>query len=181
MCYLGHIVSNRGVETDPEKVSDLHPWPRPQTLSKIKSFLGFAGYYCQFVQDYSKIVKPLNDLTRGYLPCRKSRKVTSCPGKYFHFKESFANRWTPKCQEAFETVIEKLTSAPVLGFANPKLPYVLHTDASTSGLGAVLYQEQDGETRVIAYASRGLSHNEQQYPAHKLEFLALKWSIVEKF
>lgn len=77
--------------------------------------------------------------------------------------------------------IEKLTSAPVLGFADPKLAYMLHTDASTSGLGAALYQEQEGEMRVIDYASRGLSSSEKRYPAHKLEFLALKWSIVEKF
>ncbi|TKS65786.1 Retrovirus-related Pol polyprotein [Collichthys lucidus] len=126
--YLGHIVSSRGVETDPDK------GPR-----------------------------------------------TSSPGGYFNPKEPFNERWTPDCQKAFDVIIEKLTSAPVLGFADPKLAYVLHTDASTSGLGAALYQEQEGEMRVIAYASRGLSSSEKRYPAYKLEFLALKWSIVEKF
>ncbi|KAL6483337.1 hypothetical protein MHYP_G00082090 [Metynnis hypsauchen] len=179
--YLGHIVSSKGVETDPEKVSALRSWPRPQTLSQLKSFLGFAGYYRRFVKDYSKIVKPLNDLTKGYPPYRKGRKATSCPVGYFNPKTPFSDRWTPACQEAFEAIIIKLTSSPVLGFANPKLPYVLHTDASTSGLGAALYQEQDGEMRVIAYASRGLSPSKKRYPAHKLEFLALKWSITEKF
>lgn len=179
--YLGHIVSTKGVETDPEKVRALKTWPRPQTLSDLKSFLGFAGYYRRFVKDYSKIVKPLNDLTKGYPPYRKGRKVTPGPSGYLNPKEPLSSRWTPACQEAFEVIIEKLTSAPVLGYANPKLPYVLHTDASTSGLGAALYQEQDGEVRVIAYASRGLSPSEKRYPAHKLEFLALKWSIVEKF
>ena len=79
------------------------------------------------------------------------------------------------------TLIEKLTTSPVLGFADLKLPFVLHTDASTTGLGAALYQEQDGQSRVIDYASRGLSSSESRYPAHKLEFLALKWAIVEKF
>lgn len=69
----------------------------------------------------------------------------------------------------------------MLGFANPKLPCILHTDASTTGLGVVLYQEQEGVTRVIAYASRGLSKSESRYPAHKLEFLALKWAVTEKF
>ncbi|KAL6459344.1 hypothetical protein MHYP_G00328160 [Metynnis hypsauchen] len=179
--YLGHIVSSKGVETDPEKVSALRSWPRPQTLSQLKSFLGFAGYYHRFVKDYSKIVKPLNDLTKGYPPYRKGRKATSCPVGYFNPKTPFSDRWTPACQEAFEAIIIKLISSPVLGFANPKLPYVLHTDASTSGLGAALYQEQEGEMRVIAYASRGLSPSEKRYPAHKLEFLALKWSINEKF
>ncbi|KAJ8004302.1 hypothetical protein DPEC_G00157720 [Dallia pectoralis] len=172
--YLGHIVSDKGVETDPEKVSALHTWPKPQTLSELKSFLGFAGYYRRFVKDYSKITKPLNDLTRGYPPYRKGRKVTPCPEGYLNPKEPFASRWTPACQEGFEKIIAKLTSSPVL-------PYVLHTDASTSGLGAALYQEQDGDMRVIAYASRGLSPSEKRYPAHKLEFLALKWSVVEKF
>ncbi len=69
----------------------------------------------------------------------------------------------------------------MLGFANPKEPYILHTDASTTGLGAALYQEQEGQLCVIAYASRGLSQSESRYPAHKLEFLALKWSVTEKF
>lgn len=139
--YLGHIVSSKGVETDPEKVSALRTWPRPNTLSELKSFLGFAGYYRQFVKDYSRIVKPLSDLTGGYPPWRKGRKATPSPPRYLNTKEPFADRWTPACQEAFQTIIDKLTSAPVLGFANPKLPYFLHTDASTSGLGAALYQE----------------------------------------
>ena len=86
--------------------------------------------------------------------------------------------WTEVCQAAFEQIIEKLTSAPVLGFANPRLPYIVQTDASTTGLGAALYQEQDGQSRVIAYASRGLSQCEARYPAHKLEFLSLKNSMI---
>lgn len=69
----------------------------------------------------------------------------------------------------------------MLGFANPKLPYVLHTDASLHGLGAALYQEQEGHLRFIAFASRGLSNCEKRYPTHKLEFLALKWAITDKF
>lgn len=179
--YLGHIVSRNGVETDPEKVKALKTWPRPQTLKELKSFLGFSGYYRRFIQDYAKIVKPLTNLTAGYPPTQRRSKPTKTPGKYFHPKEPFADRWTSACQQAFENIIDKLTSAPVLGFANPKLPYTLHTDASTTGLGAALYQEQDGQSCVIAYASRGLSHSEARYPAHKLEFLALKWAITEKF
>lgn len=76
--------------------------------------------------------------------------------------------------------MQSASSAPVLGFANPKLPYLLHTDASTTGLGATSYQQQDGELRVLAFASRGLSKSEARYPAHKLEFLALKWAVTEK-
>ena len=96
-------------------------------------------------------------------------------------KEPFGKRWTDRCQHAFESIIDKLTTAPVLGFANPKLPYILHADASTNGLGSALYQEQEGAMRVIAYVSRGLSKSESCYPTHKLEFQALKWAVTEKF
>lgn len=179
--YLGHIVSQHGVETDPQKVEALKTWPSPRNLKELRSFLGFAGYYRRFIQGFSKIAKPLNDLTAGYPPLRESSCVKGTSGRYFQPKEPFGARWTEGCQEAFETVIDKLTTAPVLGFANPKLPYVLHTDASTTGLGAALYQEQEGVMRAIAFASRGLSKSEARYPAHKLEFLALKWAVTEKF
>ena len=178
--YLGHIVSQHGVETDPQKIEALKTWPRPQNLKELRSFLGFAGYYRRFIQNYSKIVKPLNDLTVGYPPLRKSDRSKESNGLYYKPKELFGNRWTDSCQQAFETIIDKLTTAPILGFANPKLPYVPHTDASTTGLGAALYQEQEGAMRVVAYASRGLSRSESRYPAHKLEFLALKWAVTEK-
>lgn len=93
----------------------------------------------------------------------------------------FGGRWTNDYQQVFETLIAKLTEAPVLGFADPGLPYVLHTDVSTTRLGVALCQEQEGMLRVISYASRGLSKSEARYPAHKLEFLALKWAVTEKF
>lgn len=179
--YLGHIVSQDGVGTDPGKVEALKKWPRPQDLKQLRSFLGFSGYYRRFIKDYSSIVKPLTDLTSGYPPLHKNTKHKTQTYQYHDPKKAFGDRWTDSCELAFNTIIEKLTTAPVLGFTDPKLPYVLHTDASTTGLGAALYQEQDGHMRVIAYASRGLSRSESRYPAHKLEFLALKWAVVEKF
>nr|XP_055059066.1 uncharacterized protein LOC129442817 [Misgurnus anguillicaudatus]XP_055059067.1 uncharacterized protein LOC129442817 [Misgurnus anguillicaudatus] len=177
--YLGHIVSENGVETDPDKISALTTWPKPTNIRELKSFLGFTGYYRRFVRDYSRIAKPLNALTAGYCPHRK-KKDSRSPSN-IDFKKPFGSRWTPECDVSFQTLIEKLTSAPVLGFANPKLPYILHTDASLQGLGAALYQEQEGHLRVIAFASRGLSNCEKRYPTHKLEFLAMKWAITEKF
>ncbi|KAL4008013.1 hypothetical protein ACER0C_001865 [Sarotherodon galilaeus] len=181
--YLGHVVSRNGVQTDPEKISALKTWPVPQTLRELKSFLGFAGYYRRFVKGYSSIVKPLHNLTSGYPPSHKKSKANTrqIAHQYHDPKEPFGGRWTPACQQAFESVIKSLTTAPVLAFADPQKPYMLHTDASTTGLGAVLYQEQEGQLRVIGYASRGLSRSENRYPAHKLEFLALKWSVTEKF
>ena len=174
--YLGHIVSEQGVETDPDKISALKSWPVPQTLRELRSFLGFAGYYHRFIHGYAAVAKPLNDLTKGYVPTRHKHCKPTLKPKY-DVKQPFNESWTSDCQNAFDTLVGKLTTAPVLGFANPKEPYILHTDASTTGLGAALYQEQEGKLR----ASRGLSASESRYPAHKLEFLALKWSVTEKF
>ncbi|KAK7159830.1 hypothetical protein R3I94_005997 [Phoxinus phoxinus] len=179
--YLGHVVSKDGVKTDPAKIEALKTWPRPTNLKELRAFLGFAGYYRRFVRDYSKMVKPLTGLTEGYPPLRRGRSGKREGSEYFNTKEQFGDRWTDACQNAFDDVISKLTSAPVLGFADPRLPYTLHTDASTTGLGAALYQEQDGQMRVVAFASRGLTKSEAKYPAHKLEFLALKWAVTAKF
>ena len=89
--------------------------------------------------------------------------------------------WGDDQQKSFEMIIDRLTSPPVLGYADYQLPFTLHTDASGTGLGAALCQTQEGVNRVIAYASRSLKPAEKNYPAHKLEFLALKWAVSEKF
>ena len=89
--------------------------------------------------------------------------------------------WGPEQQTSFETIVSQLTSPPVLAYADYSKPFTLHTDASSNGLGAVMYQTQYGKKRVIAYASRRLRPAEKNYPAHKLDFLALKWAVVEKF
>ena len=93
----------------------------------------------------------------------------------------FGDKWTPLCQDAFDKLKQALTSSPVLTYADFSAPFVLHSDANTQGLGAALYQEKDGHHHPVAYASRGLSKSELNYPAHKLEFLALKWVVTEKF
>ena len=89
--------------------------------------------------------------------------------------------WGEDQQQAFDTLKEALTSAPILAYPDYNHPFMLHTDASTDGLGAVLYQNIDGVERVIAYTSKSLKPSEKNYPAHKLEFLALKWSVCHKF
>ena len=89
--------------------------------------------------------------------------------------------WTPACQTAFETLINKLSSPPVLVYPDFGSPFVLHTDASGEGIGAALYQIQDGQTRVIAYGRRTLNDAERKYSAYRRKFLALKWAVTEKF
>ena len=180
--HLGHIVSSDGIRPDPEKTSALTTWPRPTTLRELKSFLGFAGYYRRFVKDFSKIMRPLNKLCEGYIPPKTVKKMTVKPkASILNMSSRIDRKWDNDCQVAFDIIKERLTSPPVLGYANLEEPFVLHTDASLTGLGACLYQIQDGDMRVIAYASRGLNRSEMNYPAHKREFLALKWAVTDKF
>ena len=90
--------------------------------------------------------------------------------------------WTAECQQAFEQLKQLCSQIPILAYANYKKPFKLHIDASENGLGAVLYQKQDdGTDHIIAYFSWTLSKSERNYDAHKLEFLALKWSVTERF
>jgi transposase InsO family protein len=174
--YLGHIVSSEGVGTDPEKISVLRNWPTPKSVQEVRSFLGFVGYYRRFMKDFASIARPLHDLLKDPPLDRKKRGIR--PTKQ-QLSDHF--RWDDVCQQAFETLVDSCCSAPILAYADFKSSFTLHTDASGSGLGAVLYQTQDGQERVIAYASRGLTPSERNYPAHKLEFLALKWAVTDKF
>lgn len=166
--YLGHIISEDGVETDSQKIQCIQDWPLPTTVQELRRMLGFFGYYRRYIKGYSTIAKPLHDLMHGHENTSRSNKKTEIT-------------LTGDAKEAFLKLKQKLSEPPVLGYADYSLPFELHTDASLSGLGAVLYQTQNGKQRVIAYASRGLKPSETRYPAHKLEFLALKWAICDKF
>ena len=166
--YLGHMVSKERVSTDPDKITADTEWPQPTTVTEVRSFLGFVSYYRRFIPNFSKVAKPLNQLLQN---------LEGTPSQ----KKRFKVYWGPEQQEAFETLQKLCTESPILAYADFKAPFVLHTDASGDGLGAVLYQVQDGQKRVIAYASRSLSKSERNYPVHKLEFLALKWAITDKF
>lgn len=173
--YLGHVISADGVATDPEKVQAVQDWPRPVTVKQLQTFLGLAGYYRRYIEKFAHIAAPLYDAMKEKEAEEKSRKTTKA-------RKQVA--WTEECEIAFETLKERLTSAPVLTFADFGKPFILHVDASNEGLGAVLSQDVEGQTRVVAYASRRLrptEKNMQNYSSRKLELLALKWAITEKF
>lgn len=167
--YIGHIVSEQGVQADPDKIDKVKNWPTPTNLDQVRSFLGFVGYYRKFIQNFSKIAHPLIDVM--------------ATGKRLRGKQQQSTKWKWDKEQtaAFETLKDKLTTPPILKYPDFSLPFELHTDACGTGLGAVLCQKQHGYNRVIAYASTGLSKSEKNYPTHKLEFLALKWAITEKF
>lgn len=180
--YVGHIVSEHGIATDPAKIEAVTRWKRPTDLPSLQSFLGFCGYYRKFIKNYSIIVRPLTELCKGYPPTQKKQKSTSSSDKtYYKVKEPFGDRWDQSCSEAFQKIIHCLTNTPVLAFSDPTKPYILHIDASFHGLGAVLNQEYPEGLRPVAFASRKLSASEKNYPVHQLEFLALKWAVVDKF
>lgn len=168
--FLGHVVSEEGIETDPAKIDKVRNWPSPSKAEELRSFLAFAGYYRRFIKDFSKISRPLADLLP---PTSTKRGPKKKPLKEW--------KWTEQEQKAFDNLKVTLSSPPILAYPNFEIPFELHTDASTKGLGAVLYQQQGDTKRVIAFASRAVSKAEQNYSAFRLEYLALKWAITEKF
>ena len=164
--YLGHIVSEKGITTDPKKIETVLNWPSPKTIMDVRSFMGFTNYYRKYIKDYAKIARPLYELTSGENAKKKRHNV----------------EWTDRCQQSFKQLKERCSQCPVLAYANYKSPFILHTDSSTTGLGAVLsHKQDDGTERVVAYASRSLNKAERNYDTHKLEFLALKWAVTDQF
>jgi len=153
--YLGHVVSREGIKTDPEKISAVRDWPIPRTKKQVRSFLGFCSYYRKFVRGFSLIAKPLFSLT----------------------EDSVKFVWTEKCEEAFKKLKEHLINSPILSYPDNQGCFILDTDASNHGIGAVLSQNQGGTERVIAYFSRVLNKSERNYCVTRRELLAIVESL----
>ena len=149
--FLRHIVSAEGIRTDPQKTEIVLSWPIPRSLKELRSFLGLCSYYRKFIRNFSTLAKPLHRLTE------KNVK--------FH--------WSIDCQNAFSKLKEALVEATVLAYPDPKGNFILDTDASGVGLGAILSQEQDGHERVIGYYSRSLTKSERRYCVTRRELLAV--------
>ena len=170
--YLGHVISSSGIAVDPGKISCVKDWPEPKTVTEVQRFLGFTSFYRRFIKGFAGIAKPLHKVCQGGIHVHTKTRARVCYPPLI---------WGTEQQEAFTQLNQACCNTPILGFADYTKPFVLHTDASGDGLGAVLHQQQDGVNRVIAFASRSLSKAEKNYPVHKLEFLALKWAVTEKF
>ena len=149
--FLGHIVSVEGVSVDPQKVEAILNWKPPTSVTEIRSFLCLAGYYRKFVEGFSKIAAPLTRLTRK--------------------EEPFL--WSEACQQSFDELKRRLTSAPVLTLPSEQDGFAVYCDASRQGLGCVLMQND----KVIAYASRQLKKHEQNYPTHDLELASVVFAL----
>ena len=119
--FLGYIVGAEGLKVDPAKVEAVQAWPVPNSVTEVRSFLGFVGFYRKFINNHSKIVAPMSDLTKT--------------------KDGVKFTWTAEAQESFEQMKAALCAAPVLTLPEPKYPYVVTTDASGFAIGACLSQD----------------------------------------
>ena len=182
--YLGRLISGEGYRMDPEDTKALEKFQEPpQNVGELRSLLGFLGYYRCYIKNFAKIVKPLYDLLKDddVKKVVKKGKGVKRVGQKYDARGSIS--WSQDLQAIVDGLIEHLKSGEIIAFPDFDLPFVLTTDASGYGLGAVLYQRQSGKDRVIAYASRTLTDAETKYNLHsgKLEFLALKWAVTERF
>nr|GFA01480.1 retrotransposon protein, putative, Ty3-gypsy subclass [Tanacetum cinerariifolium] len=151
VAFLGHIVSADGITMDPAKVEAITKWPRPTTMTKVRSFLGLAGYYRRFVEGFSLLVLPLMKLMQ------KGEKFV----------------WNEEREKSFEEIKRRLVSSPVLTLPSGTGGYQIYSDQSKKGLGCVLMQHG----KVIAYASRQLKPYEENYPTHDLELAAVVFAL----
>ena len=142
------------------------------------------GYYRRYIQDFSRIAKPIYDLTKvDKVQSEEIKRTGVRDNRHGQASSSLPVKWERIHSKALDSLVDCLISPPVMAYPDFSKPFVLHTDASQEGLGAVLYQKQEQRMRVIGYASRTLSPAERNYHLHsgKLEFLALKWAITEQF
>ncbi|GJW48212.1 putative reverse transcriptase domain-containing protein [Tanacetum coccineum] len=147
VAFLGHIVSAEGITMDPAKVEAITKWPRPTSVTEVRSFLGLAGYYRRFVEGFSRLALPLTKLMR------KGEKFV----------------WNEEREKSFEELKQRLVSSPILTLPSGSGGFQIYSDASKKGLGCVLMQHG----KVIAYASRQLKPYEVNYPTHDLELAAV--------
>jgi hypothetical protein len=145
--FLGYVVTPQGIEVDQDKVEAVHSCPIPTMVTQVQSFLGLAGFYCRFVKDFSTIATPLHELT----------------------KKGATFTWAGAQQDAFDTLKNKLTHAPLLQLPNSNKTFELECDASGFGLGGVLLQ--DG--KPVAYFSENLSGPSLNYSTYDKELLSL--------
>ena len=149
--FLGHVVSEQGMRPNPQLIDCVRNWKPPTSRREVQQFLGLANYYRRFVPKFSDLAVPLTELTR----------------KDQDFK------WGEEAQGAFQSLTQALCSAPILSFPRETGDFVLDTDASATGVGAVLQQIQDGEEKVLAYGSKKLNRQQRNYCVTRRELLAI--------
>ena len=155
--YLGFTIGRGCVKPQTKKVERIREWPRPLTKKQLKSYLGLISYYLKFISNYATIAAPLYELTKHSSPNRL--------------------QWSEEAERAFQALKQALCEEPVLKAPDFTKPFLLHTDASEVGLGAVLSQVIDNEEHPILYISRKLLKHEKNYATVEKEALAVKWAV----
>ena len=145
--YLGMIVGNGSVCMDPVKVKGVLEWPTPTNLKELRSFLGFLNFYRDFIKDFSRRARPLNDLT--------------CKGRAFI--------WSQDCDDAFNDLKSACAEEPVLRTPDWNKQFIMQTDASGYALGVVIQQQHEDGLHPIAFHSRSLLPAERNYDVHDKE------------
>jgi transposase InsO family protein len=153
--YLGHVISENGVLPERAKTKVIDEYPPPQNVKQLRSFLGLMSYYRRFVQNFSHLAAPLHRL----------------------LKKDVAYEWTAEHEQAFQTLKGKLVAPPILKYPDFDQPFILTTDASGEGLGAVLSQGEITKDRPVAFASRTLNSAERNYSVTEKELLAIVWGM----
>lgn len=156
--FLGFVVSEDGVAMDTTKLEAVIQWPAPSSVKQVQTFLGFANFYRRFINGYSKICRPINDL----------------------LKKTTEFQWGKPQQEALEELKRRFTTAPLLAWPDFKKPFTIETDSSGFARSAILSQNQeDGKLHPVAYSSKSLSSAEAGYDIHDRELLAIVKAFVE--
>ena len=153
--YLGHVISAGGVEPDSGKIEVIKNTRTPKDVSEVRQFLGITSYYRRFIYGYAHVAEPLTKLLR----------------------QNVTFNWTKDCEESFNILKEQLINSPILAFPDFQKQFILYTDASDAGVGAVLAQIIDDNERVIAYASRTLKTHQKNYSITEKECLAIVEAI----
>lgn len=158
LSYLGYIVDQQGLRTDPSKITAILDFKSPSTSTEIKRLLGMFSYYRRFIPNFSTVASPITSLLHG---TKKGQPIV----------------WTSQAEESFNKLKTLITSAPVLASPDFNQPFFVQTDASNFGLGAVLFQKLDNQEHPIAFASKTLSVAERKYSATEKELLAVIFGI----
>ncbi|KAK3511404.1 hypothetical protein QTP70_007228 [Hemibagrus guttatus] len=158
--FLGYKINSSGIQMDEGKITAIRDWPTPITVKELQRFLGFANFYRRFIQNYISIANPLTSLLRN-----KPKSLA----------------WSPATEEAFNLLKKAFTTAPLLVHPDPNKPFIVEVDASTTGVGAVLSQQQGNPSRLhpCAFFSRKLSPAERNYDIRNRELLAVKLALEE--
>jgi hypothetical protein len=157
--YLGFIITTNGIEVDPDKITVVKDWSVPTTVRGVQSFLGFCGFYWHFVENYSRITKPLNSLT----------------------KKGTAFKWDTACQEAFDQIKLLITTAPILWYYQPDIKTMVEVDASNGVVAGLILQKdpESGLWHPIGYFSSTMQQAELNYNIHNKEMLVIVRALQE--